>query len=579
MQILRKCMNRIFRLALLFFVLTTICIVTIYYSNTALTLYLKLSGILIRESSSTFVEQTMRWPLMLNPKILLHQHYLSTLPKVALSIENAAIDSLDQTAENALKKGFLSKDNNVYVTAVLYSAGQENPVQIRIHGSTKGNFNGLKKSLAVRFRKINERKKLPSFNLVNPKQHNYLVPVFGNYIAKELGLIFNEQQLVNLEINNASYGAYWKEEIINKYFLINRNLNAAIIKLKDNWIENAPAAGNFALQEISGLKKIKQSDSPEILNRYAGLSEAVDSCNWQSVLSYFDLDYMAKYEAYRCLFGVCHDVMWENLKLIYKYNDRRFYPVIRVEGDLNRISFTDGSLLTSYNSCRFLNLDKDVLMRAFIIMENSPDFRQRKFKALSEIIEHFPVWEQNLTQEMLKYENAVLYDPNDAHSVREKQYLFSRYFDIFRNNLNCIKQQLNMTPCYINLFSEKDKIKIEVIPDTEVPLKFRKFSLNLDSLTLKVNKFYISGNNLAQAALIADEAGKIDIAKYLNQDNTMPYFNNKGKLQKKISTFFISISRDDQPTLESFAITMDNAATGESLPENLVNIAVASENE
>lgn len=549
----------------------------IYSSNTCLNLYIRGTDYLMNYNNYSAVRQLRNIPLNLNPKIFFHEKYLDGLPVYHLLLPDETLDSLDAQAAKAIALGFASKKHKSYLEAAMQYNDTNYIGKIKLHGSTQGNFVGKKRSYNFKMTGSQSFGDFRSFSLINPKQHHHLVPLFANRMAEYLGLYYNQQFPVHLLINHSSYGIYWLEERIDGFFLKRRNLdNAALIKLKDNWIEHMPVAGNFAMNEISGIEPLAHRQEKEVLQRYRELIRAVNEKNAGKLVGFLDLDYMARYEAYRNLFGVCHDICGENLKIFYLPDSNRFYPIMRSEGDLNPIAISGGSTIESYHTYKFLDLEKDANARMFLLLHQHKDFRLLKYQYLHRLSKDFPELYDAFLDDYDSLYNAFRYDAKDHYSVREKRVILANYLPTLKSNMELIDKWLNFSVCYVNIIEGDGRITIEIIPDTELPLEFTKFNLKFKKPfpeTDAIVDFYDEDRAFAGRSIIKC-SGEIELHDLINRQTIIAEIEDM-QLKKTIFRYTIRIVGIGKPELKDFNISVKNYITGQTLTGDRLNVAVS----
>ncbi|MFQ5335804.1 MAG: hypothetical protein ACE5DN_06995, partial [Flavobacteriales bacterium] len=90
----------------------------LYFSDTLVQLYIKVTGLCIGPANRVYMERIRRVPLNLNPHIFLHGSYLAELPNMRLRVEDGGMDTLDRVRASALARGFLSKEDNMWAHAL-----------------------------------------------------------------------------------------------------------------------------------------------------------------------------------------------------------------------------------------------------------------------------------------------------------------------------------------------------------------------------------------------------------------------------------------------------------------------------
>jgi hypothetical protein len=168
---------------------------------------------------------------LLNPfrshKLLLK----SGLPIYDLKIGRQQYAILEQAAEKAEQKGWMSDDLKIWVNARFFSNGQEYNVKIRLRGDLPNHWRGIKKSFRIKFtrqtlndngRSFKEKvyfKGKRQINLIIPMDRRYVLSYFINALMREYGLTIPRDQFVILRVNGVLQGLYYEVEHFDKPLL------------------------------------------------------------------------------------------------------------------------------------------------------------------------------------------------------------------------------------------------------------------------------------------------------------------------------------------------------------------------
>jgi hypothetical protein len=155
----------------------------------------------------------------------------SGLPIYDLKIGRQQYAILEQVAERARKKGWMSDDLKIWVNArFIYNAKDYN-AKVRLRGDLPNHWQGIKKSYRIKFtrqtlndngRSFKEKvyfKGKRQINLILPKDRRYILSYFINALMREYGLTVPRDQFVILRINGVLQGLYYEIEHFDKPLL------------------------------------------------------------------------------------------------------------------------------------------------------------------------------------------------------------------------------------------------------------------------------------------------------------------------------------------------------------------------
>jgi hypothetical protein len=170
----------------------------------------------------------------------------SGLPIYDLKIRRQRYAILENVAEEARRKGWMSDDLKVWVSAKFIHDGQEYNVKVRIRGDLPNHWSGPKKSWRVKFvrqtfndngKTIRERiffKGKRQINLIIPQDRRYILSYYVNSLMREAGLVVPQDRFVVLRINGVLQGLYYEVEHFDKPLLAaNRRPEATIFGQSD----------------------------------------------------------------------------------------------------------------------------------------------------------------------------------------------------------------------------------------------------------------------------------------------------------------------------------------------------------
>lgn len=448
------------------------------------------------------------------PRTYFHSFYRKDLLQFNLLMSSSDLNNLTAAAWQSVNQGYSDKQTTKSQPISLVYETNSYPAKIEFHGGGANDFVYNKLDYDIKLSGNKTINRFDSFTLFNPAVHGWITPLLANQVARELNLYYSDQFPVFIKINNRSSGIYLFEEKLNADFLTRHGLDQAqIIKLRDATRlphrVNPVALNAHHLSgwdyEIANIDPLDQ-DSPETLFRLNQFFNAVKVQDLTQIIKFLDLDYWARYDAYRELFGADHDTSGDNLVLFYQPGAKQFYPVVRNEGDLNPLSLSGGTTLKSFNAYDPHLADQYGYPRLFLLLNRLPEFRILKYQYLYQLVAKQDQLQQNFTDIYRQYANVFIYDVSDEASVWQKQRLFKRYQQTLNANFSLISQELNFAQLAINVINDANQVRIEIIPDAVVSIKFDQFELEFSDQTVKSVTDLIN-----QKTIIADFSRDFDL--------------------------------------------------------------------
>ncbi|MFC1626933.1 CotH kinase family protein [Patescibacteria group bacterium] len=486
-------------------------------------------------------------------KTHLHSSFTQKLPQLDLIMSTSDLDDIQNDISKSMQLGYNDKQavNESQINLIYNNTNY--PAKVSLHGGGANNNIFYKTDYNIKLTDSQKINNLSSFTLFNPAIHYWIVPQLTNKLAEQLDLHFAKQYPIKLAINSQNYGIYLLEEKINDEFLLNHNLsNAEIIKLRDttrlahrdNTIAlDAHHLSGFDL-EIANIAPFDKPN-PSALFRLNQLFKTIKNQNVDDLSQFFDLDYLARFDAYREFFGVNHNTTGDNLAMFYSALDDKFYPIVRSEGDLNKLIIQDGTTLKSFN-----NYDSHIAQqynypRLFLLLHRLPQFRVLKYQYLNQLISNYPQLKKDFDDIYDQYADVFIYDTADEASVRHKKSLLKRYQSVIDHNYSLIKQQLEFAQVAINIINQLAQATIEIVPDSVMPIAFDSFEL-------------VFANNQS-----------MDITNTINQKTIMAGFSDDFNLIP--TTYSYTLNLPSQ--VASLNVKAKNNITGEPIEDVYVGIA------
>ena len=154
------------------------------------------------------------------------------------------------------------------------------------------------------------------------------------YLSQKMGIYHSENILTKVRINNKPEKLYYFEFRINREYLKKINKRELIVLKNKSDHSLIYTGGDIELWNKKlkkTIKKIDFNDSLKILisDKYLCLNKAIYEEDLEKTLSYFDIKYLAKVQAFRYLFGDNgHGFGHENLLMAFNTSDLKFYPIL-----------------------------------------------------------------------------------------------------------------------------------------------------------------------------------------------------------------------------------------------------------
>ena len=304
-----------------------------------------------------------------------HNTDLSDVPVFKISIPEKSFEKLKQKRDEALKSGFLIKDDDDFTAAEIKYKNNSFPIKIRLKGDWADHFKTDKWSLRIKSESpIMGMKKI---SLQHPMTREYLSEWFFHKALQHEGFISLQYFFVKVEINGQDNGLYALEEFFDDDMLkANGCEPAPIIKLSEEniWTEMAQYVdsgiskgdmyNNFLFQSIDKTnidafnldKIIKDSTSYSQLKCGKDLFyNFLDSVLPASKV--FDVDKSSRLLALIELLEAEHSVHWNNLRFYFNPNTKLLEP-ISFDADINRHyeTLTKNFFQNGYHDQKYIRL-------------------------------------------------------------------------------------------------------------------------------------------------------------------------------------------------------------------------------
>tara|TARA_B110000285_G_scaffold36696_1_gene39701 strand:- start:1214 stop:2398 length:1185 start_codon:yes stop_codon:yes gene_type:complete len=261
------------------------------------------------------------------------------IPIIEIKTELNYLDSLIEDRENSIADGWITLGKKDFVPTRITVSERTIDAEYRLKGDYLHHITSDKWSYRVQTN--DSILGLQKFSLHHPIMRNNINEIFWQYICHREGLIRLDYDIVQLKINNDSFGLYAIEESFGKNFCSRKGLNGFVIRFKDKeyWRKKIHPMINsdFSFQNA----EIDSYNTP-VIRKDSSLwqdhEEIVEQLHkWVQGISpnskIFNLNKFAKYFALADLCSGHHGLIWFNMRLYYNPKTKLLEP-IAFDGDL-----------------------------------------------------------------------------------------------------------------------------------------------------------------------------------------------------------------------------------------------------
>jgi hypothetical protein len=268
------------------------------------------------------------------------------------------------------------KQRNNWEDAELEFEGKRYKVKIKLHGKTptqhvERDFY----SLGIKLNNGDKIKSVSRFNLIVYWRIRHKYDTI-KYLAESNDILFQKDELMKVYINDKEAKLYYFEYRTDDEFFNESNKgNYFILKKKKNnnliYSEGNISSLNIKVKKMLS-KQIKKDSLIQIVYlQYESLNNALYNNDVKKVLSHFEINYLAKIQAFRYIYSDNgHGFLSNNLLLALNLEDLKFYPVLH--RDHSDKTLDDKTLSGSFNG-QDLGLDSHFLS----LLEKSEQLEKR----------------------------------------------------------------------------------------------------------------------------------------------------------------------------------------------------------
>jgi len=260
------------------------------------------------------------------------------IPTIAIDIKFKDWKKLENSRENALKRGLILKKEKEFIKASLRHNNQTIRAKARLKGDYTDHLEGDKWSLRIKTKKNDHLFGMRSFSLQSPKTRSFLQEFLFLDMLRSNGVLAPRYLFVNEIINGNKIGVMALEEHFSKEILeVNKRKESVIVKLdetlfwenKANSDDNSEPYHNYTAASISAFNSKKIKKSPLLQNHYrvaVGLLRSFIAGSLKAS-DVFDVELLGKYLAIVDTWGVGHAIAWHNIRFAYNPYTVKLEPI------------------------------------------------------------------------------------------------------------------------------------------------------------------------------------------------------------------------------------------------------------
>ena len=501
-------------------------------------------------------------------------------------ISEQAMGFLEETAKASVEAGYRLDFETHNTDAELKQGEKSCSVKIGLAGNGPSHYNGKKKSFRVEADCLAGGKKSLDFFL--PLERDYFGLLYSQYLAGRLGLPSPEHEIALVKFNGVPQGLYAVEESWGKGFLERiQEPNLSIVRRSENWIQDHPEAGGGEMDysagmvnptrhfspfdlEISNFAGIDSEFESEIMYKARQMLDAIESGDQSQFENIFDLEQVAKIEAYIAIRGERHDFIGDNTRFFYDTTSGKFGLVPRSEGGLESLALPGyGGIERQISTSR----DQPELTSRYIL--RNPELRNRRNEIIWQLLQEKDELVSKYEELEQKYMPVFLADSTDSVRSSKTAYYVRINKEHLKQNIELLEKQFSYGKAYINIIQKQNTITIEIIPDSTTALKTGNFSIKLNpgtNTTAEAIAFDQNGKQKAQETMQITD-GTIELSGLINQNLLQADLDEE--MLPKPAKFTYELAFQGNADINSVQVEMQNAITGKALPQNDIYAKIA----
>lgn len=500
------------------------------------------------------------------------------------------LDHFANISKAGIENGYLEDQSNTWRSAELEVDGEKYNVKVKLRGDVEIHWNSRLKSYNIKMERTEYLDNMRRVRLII-LEDRFLGSMIGRLISEKLGLVFGKDDFVVLKINGVVQGVYYMQENFDKYLLEKEKMtHGVVVKVKDNWIKDHPRLNNATNHglflrahmtqfnyDISGLDVDEDQIYKEEINYAVNrLYQAVEDEDVETLKTFFDLDYLASFEAARLILGNARSGTGDNLRLFYGLADGKFYPLPDFEwGRWDLLQLEKGGL---EHGLGFMREDRVDLLYLFLKDDEIRHLRNKK--AYSYLENNDLVGEvREIIDTYLPYIASYKGNKLSSRIIKRK---VERIPDSLMFNIGLIKENLAYATSYFNVVQKGNKVNLEVIPDSLTHIMFTHFKIHLDSDyqgKIIVRQKKPSGIEIIKEFYVEKGTKIIDLMPFFKEQYFSVGLDEQLYPQKRIYPFEFTFANTDIVKINEVDLGMINSVTGEVILEDDLYLQIADGND
>lgn len=494
------------------------------------------------------------------------------MDNIQLKLSQSDLDAIERLKTESLASGMMRNDFNQWRKIDLsYNDEPYQEAKFKIHGDTGYHYEREVKSYNLKLSKkatIDSRRRFRMISLVERE----FFSLANGYLSEVLDVFILDHKLVFGSVNKGPYNLYyWRDGKTKETLERNNFSNASFIKkpfFQDTLLRylittaRAPGHQTYVDFEISN-QEIEGStiDPRKVYYSLYLLQKAIQEGSDQVLFDFFDYDYMVDFQALHSILLTTHDIDGDNLTLIYRETDGKFYPMV---GGENVNAYGDIAIESSMNRINKNGGQAYIFAR----MNRDDNFRQAKYRRIYEILKDEEVI-KGLTKVVARQDKSIM-----AHDLRadnypkinERKLVHQRVF----YNMQLLKHELEQANMLIfgrsvggKYIANLNTLAISEIDIQKAVLNFSN-PLRAPHIPLTVTA---NGKTFEHNIPIQPGDTQVDITQYLNMPFALELSN---ELTPEFSEVIVALHTPHN--VQSFEVEAVNTVTGESLnQENIMH--------
>ncbi len=457
--------------------------------------------VLIYESSLLTRSQSLK----LFDKFFNSQNKNNSVEKIFLDIEKSSL----QKTKNDFKDKNLNKKKKYYNSNISFNYGKNfHNAKFRMRGNNDWHHQVSKPSIRVKLKKDKPHNMMRHINFTSPEGRTMIENYYADFISKKIGLMSHYSQMVELNINNQSYGLYHMHSREDESMVrLNKRMPGPLLIGKD--LDEIWKIEDFEIENIDSIIENRNIFSKFLNEIYR---EKQNSNDWKSFWKVVNKEQTVKFIAVNTILGILHNDYKHNQEFFYDRTLGKVEPIISDALSLGTFIYPKG---------------RNRLNISTLFLKEKPFYKvpinQKTNPLLNTILKDITFYHQknllikSLIESQLSYENQKnflkkIYNDIDnfVYNDKFKSYIsaksgggwsgteYSNYeYEIFKKNvfyfvnnrIKFLKDELNKN--FINIEIDKKNNLLIIKYKGELPLKInsKNFNQSFQIYNPKTKKF------------------------------------------------------------------------------------------